>query len=117
MFLALLSEEFGSMSWGEKLSTSGLTFVVGMVLTFVILALLVGLVFLCRVIVAAIERGRESRSGKKAENLSVSEPQQEEEDFDAETVAAITAAVSCCLAAESEDGKPAPFRIRAIRRR
>ncbi len=107
-----------ALSVGEKFSTGGITTVLGLGMTFVVLALLIGCVYLVSVIVQEltkfINKQREARKAKKtvteqtvsaAENTEASASAVSE--IDAETMVAIQSAVEIYLRENGgNDGKP-----------
>ena len=106
--LTFLAEE--SLPWGERLSTSGLTLLIGMVVIFAILAVLIGVLYLMRAIFY-----RNKETVPEPEPQAYEPAPRAEEGLTEETVAAITAAITVCM--QEETGAPAPFRIRSIKKR
>lgn len=110
MFLPAANE--GNLPWGERLATSGLTLLIGMVLIFLILAVLIGVIYLMN---AIFHRSEKKASEPEPEPQTYEPAPRTEEELSEETVAAIAAAVAVCM--QEETGAPAPFRIRSIKKR
>ncbi len=106
--LTFLAEE--SMPWAERLSTSGLTLFIGLLVIFAILTILIGVLYLMRAIFY-----RKKDAKPEPEPQAYEPGPRVEEGLTEETVAAIVAAVSVCM--QEETGAPAPFRIRSIKKR
>ena len=101
-----------NISFGEAL----LFMVIGMLIIIAVLSILVGLLYVIRFVVEAIEKKPKTSACEQTAQLP-SEPLPKAEEYDEEVVAAITAAVTCVLQSESGDkGAPvAPFRIKKIK--
>lgn len=96
------------IGFGEAL----LFMLIGMAIIIAVLSLLVGLLYIIRYAVAAIEKPKKA----KAESSAPVQTEQSETENDEETVAAITAAITCILQSEQKDETVvAPFIIKKIK--
>lgn len=104
------------INFGEAL----LFMVIGMLIIIAVLSLLVGLLYIIRYAVAAIEKPKKTKESAKSEiGNDNGKPAVEvvlSEETDEEVVAAITAAITCILQGERGDETVvAPFVIKKIK--
>ena len=103
----ILISALEDIGFGEAI----LFMVIGMLIIMAVLSLLVGLLYVIRYFVAAIERPKKAKS---TENLQPTEANIETNE---EVVAAITAAITCILQSETKDETVVPpFIIKKIKR-
>lgn len=115
MYLNLLL----GLSGSEKWSTGGITALIGLGMTFVMLALLIGCIFLLRFILSVLEKTNPKLKEKlsnifkkknKKEEPVTKETQSEETtsttDIDPETLSVIEQSVQKYVSVSATDGKP-----------
>lgn len=96
-----------SLTFGESL----IILLIGMIIIFLTLAVLIGCLVIIRYIVNAIERVNVVSAPQEQATKVVVEIEEDEE-----TVAAITAAITCILSEENKGSDiVAPFRIKKIK--
>lgn len=106
------------LTGSEKWSTGGITALIGMGMTFVMLALLIGCIFLLRYLLAGLEKTNPKIKEKlsnlfkkktKEENVTEDVVREEVEDVqtvDEETMLVIEDSVKKYVSASAKDGKP-----------
>lgn len=95
------------LNFGEAV----LVLLVGMGIILVVLSVLVGLLYIIRFVVRAIEK---PKTAKQVTPVAGGDEQKFVEDE--ETIAAITAAITCILNEEAKEGEiVAPFKIKKIK--
>ena len=102
-----------ALSVGEKFSLGGTTTLLGLGMTFIVLAILIGCVYLVNVVVKLLSKINKNnkRNAVKKDKSAVIEAVSEEDSgedkkIDDETMAAIRAAVDIYVKENSDDGKP-----------
>lgn len=102
----LLISSLENISFGEAM----LFMVIGMLIIIAVLSILVGLLYVIRYVVEAMEKNR------KQEKATVETPRTDIETDDDEVIAAITAAIICIMQNEIGGEVPvAPFKIKKIK--
>lgn len=98
-----------ALSAAEKLSTGGTTTLLGLGMTFIVLALLIGCVYLVNWIMSLLEKYLKRRQEKKIAvptNDESAEIMETNEEPDAETLLAIKSVIEIHVRENSNDGKP-----------
>ncbi|MDE6028908.1 MAG: OadG family protein [Clostridiales bacterium] len=94
------------------LAEGALYAVIGFVIVLIVLALLVGIFYLSGFIFQSKPFNKQ-----KAKKSAVTQPQSTDDETDEQLVAAITAAITCVLQSESQDGEAPEFVIKRIVRK
>ncbi len=90
-------------------------FFLGLITIFVVLIVLILFFMLLKLFSGQKKASKDKDNKKPAPAVEPVAQTAREEACDEEIVAAITAAIACVIANESQDGEPAPFVIKKIR--